>query len=82
MTLNDIPSDIQSVYVDVGLSYDAPNSNKWLKEDPRSFVFGFEPVPENCDSVMSIINKGGFSKRFQLFQNAVDNQESSRIFNS
>ena len=81
MTINDIPSDIQNIYVDVGLSYDAPNSNKWLKEDPNSFVFGFEPVPENCDSVISIINKGGFSKKFRLFQNAVDDQEGSRVFN-
>jgi hypothetical protein len=40
------PNNISCVKIDVGLSYNAPQSQVWLEHDPNLFVFGFEPNPE------------------------------------
>ena len=44
-----IPENIQSIKIDIGLSYTAPNSALWIKRKPRTFVFGFEPNHEAVD---------------------------------
>lgn len=46
-----IPSSIKRVKIDVGLSYNAPQSQVWLQQEKDLFVFGFEPNP---DSVLSL----------------------------
>lgn len=50
-----IPPSCSHVKLDIGLSYNAPQSQSWLsREDAGLMVFGFEPNPE---SIMCITNK-------------------------
>lgn len=50
-----IPESCSHVKLDIGLSYNAPQSQSWLsREDAGLMVFGFEPNPT---SIASIINK-------------------------
>lgn len=53
-----IPNYIKHIKLDIGLSYNAPQSQLWLSEEKDLLVFGFEP---NFDSVKSIIS--GAKKR-------------------
>lgn len=43
-----LPDWVKRVKIDVGLSYSASNSIRWIREDPNLIVFGFEPIPESC----------------------------------
>jgi hypothetical protein len=52
--LKDIPSNITHIKIDIGLSYNAPQSNNWLSNEQNLLVFGFEPNP---DSVQTILQK-------------------------
>jgi len=50
-----IPDSCSHVKLDIGLSYNAPQSQSWLsREDAGLMVFGFEPNPA---SIACIINK-------------------------
>jgi len=49
-----IPPEITNIKIDIGLSYNAPQSNKWLLNNPNTYVIGIEPNPDN---VLTIINK-------------------------
>jgi hypothetical protein len=42
-----IPESCERVKIDVGLSASANQSEVWLSEDLKLFVFGFEPVSHN-----------------------------------
>ena len=46
-----LPNNLNKVKIDVGLSFNAPNSYRWLKENPNLIVIGFEPNEENSQSV-------------------------------
>jgi FkbM family methyltransferase len=46
-----IPETVNRVKLDIGLSYNAPHSQIWLKKERDSYVFGFEPVPENIERI-------------------------------
>jgi FkbM family methyltransferase len=46
--------NFDNVKLDIGLSYSAPHSQLWLKNDEKTLVFGFEPNPDN---VKCILNK-------------------------
>ena len=48
-----IPPNCSHVKIDVGLSYTAPISNKWLVKEPDVFVLGFEPNPFCCQMISS-----------------------------
>ena len=48
----DIPS-IKKIKIDIGLSYNAPQSKIWLDKEPDLMVIGFEPNPENISSIES-----------------------------
>ena len=48
-----IPLMCKHVKIDVGLSYTAPISNKWLIKEPDVFVLGFEPNPHCCDMILT-----------------------------
>ena len=50
----EIPAECENLFIDVGLSIDAPHSALWLLKDPKAFVIGIEPSPEN----LSILKKG------------------------
>lgn len=41
-----IPAHLKSLKIDIGLSYSAPNSALWLKEQDDTMIFGFEPNPQ------------------------------------
>jgi FkbM family methyltransferase len=75
----EIPSEIDMVFIDVGLSYSCPTTIEALSLFPNSFVFGFEPVKENCDRVLDKIKMLGFEKRFRLFHCAVDDVQGEVI---
>ena len=50
--LRNIPLNIVNIKLDVGLSYSAPQSNDWLSNEPKLFVFGFEPNPESVQNIL------------------------------
>jgi len=52
-----IPSTIKHIKFDVGLSYGAPQSQRWLSTEPDLLVFGFEPNPESIECIVSPNNK-------------------------
>jgi len=54
-----IKENITNVKLDIGLAYNAPQSQNWLKNEPNLLVIGFEPNPEFFQSTLSneIINK-------------------------
>lgn len=82
LKLIDIPDYISRIKIDVGLSYNAPVSQKLLEHDKDVFVFGFEPNPEsvkcihekNCDfgSPIRLDKKYIEEKRIQILQFALD----------
>lgn len=47
-----IAENIKRVKIDIGLSYNAPQSQVWLKKEKDLLVFGFEPYPENIKSII------------------------------
>ena len=52
-----IPAKCSHVKLDIGLSYNAPSSQRWLSsEDDTLMVFGFEPNPESISRIMSKTN--------------------------
>jgi FkbM family methyltransferase len=52
-----IPSNIKHIKFDIGLSYSAPISQTWLKNEEDLLVFGFEPNPRSIQSILSTNNK-------------------------
>lgn len=86
-----IPDHITNVKIDIGLSFHAPCSNKWLITEPNTIVFGFEPNPENCNAILTQnygdtwIPNGYLEKRFldenrfYLFQYAVSNPNCEEL---
>ena len=77
LELPTIPENIKRLGIDIGLSYDAPNSQRWLSEYDDMFVIGFEPVPANCESVLNSFQ----SDRFHLYPYAVSDKNEKRKFN-
>lgn len=77
LKLPDIPENIKRLGIDIGLSYDAPNSQSWLSQYDDMFVIGFEPVPANCESVLNSFQ----SDRFHLYPYAVSDKNEKRKFN-
>lgn len=75
----EIPNFIDEIYIDIGLAADAPNTISWLSQSPNSFVFGFEPVEENCNRVIEKLKNLGLDNRFKLFRCAVDNVDENTI---
>jgi FkbM family methyltransferase len=44
-----LPNWVQRIKIDVGLAFNAPNSEIWLRDTNDLLVFGFEPVLENFE---------------------------------
>jgi len=57
-----IPDNCTHVKLDIGLSYNAPQSQSWLSNEPNLMVFGFEPNPESVKCVQD----GNIKKRHHL----------------
>ena len=56
-----IPEKCTHVKLDIGLSYNAPQSSIWLQKEPELMVFGFEPNPDSVEC----IKEGNIQKRAQ-----------------
>ena len=54
-----LPHNVSRVKIDIGLSYNVPQSEVWLNHDSDVFVFGFEPNPESVE----IIQRGSIVPR-------------------
>ena len=53
-----IPNSCTHVKLDIGLSYNAPQSQSWLShEDPGLMVIGFEPNPESIACITNRNNR-------------------------
>lgn len=48
-----IPDHIKHIKLDIGLSYSAPMSQYWLTHENDLIVFGFEPNPDNVNSIIN-----------------------------
>lgn len=57
--LNSISANVTHVKLDIGLSYNAPQSQVWLEKEGNLLVFGFEPNPESVET----ISAGNIKKR-------------------
>lgn len=76
-----MPPEITRVKIDVGLSWDAGQTTRWLADDPNLAVIGVEPIPSNLDSVREIVGKStGFSSRLFLLPVALADQPGVREF--
>jgi FkbM family methyltransferase len=52
-----IPDWVKHIKLDIGLSYNAPQSQVWLSKESDLMVFGFEPFEESYKSILSPDNK-------------------------
>lgn len=50
----DLPKWVRRVKFDVGLAFNAPNSEIWLRESDDLLVFGFEPILENFKALSQV----------------------------
>lgn len=73
--LKPIPQNIKRIKIDVGLSYNAPQSQVWLEHNHDLFVFGFEPNEENIASLMS----GNVQKRHPSHGTPISPQNMERF---
>jgi FkbM family methyltransferase len=82
-----IPTNITHVKIDIGLSYNAPNSRHWVNYLENRFVFGFEPNKESIKSTLTGNYNGmtfwtdlRIGKQFELIPCAIDMEESKMMF--
>jgi hypothetical protein len=52
-----IPDHFSNIKLDVGVAFNAPNSEIWLSELPGRIVFGFEPNPESAHELLTGENR-------------------------
>lgn len=71
-----IPDSIKRIKLDVGLSYGAPQSEKWLSHDDDLFVIGFEPNTENINEIMS---DGDIQKRHPAHGDGLTREHKKRF---
>ena len=61
-----IPNHIDKIWIDVGTSFNSPNSIQFLNRNKNGFVIGFEPDPNNYITQYAIHN---FKKNLWLLNN-------------
>ena len=78
--LIDLPEWCKRIKIDCGLSYNAPQTAKWLEDDKDLIVFGFEPVKSNIQilkedsrekTLISYVHKSDIRKRFFIIEAAL-----------
>lgn len=82
-----IPSWVKRVKLDIGLSDGAPQSAKWLEQEPDDLlIFGFEPNHHNIQSIRSrdsdwsvSIHPKHIGKRFYLIECALSDVKEPQI---
>lgn len=86
-----LPSETKHIKLDIGLSYNAPHSQKWLSEEKDLIVFGFEPNPDSITSIKNgaikrniahgdPLNKEYVGKSFFLVPCALSDAEGMFLF--
>lgn len=70
-----IPEHIRRIKIDVGLSYNAPQSQVWLDHDNDLYVYGFEPNPESIES----IKYGNITKRADFHGQPLSSENFKRF---
>lgn len=70
-----IPSHINKLKFDIGLSYNAPVSRKMLEQDANLFIYGVEPNIESINSVNEYVSEYLNSNRMCILPFALDNVE-------
>jgi FkbM family methyltransferase len=66
-----IPSCVNKIKIDVGLSYGAPQSQKWFEHDKEAlYVFGFEPNTE-C---LQILHAGNIQNKHHSHGKSIENK--------
>ena len=86
-----LPSETKHIKLDIGLSYNAPHSQKWLSEEKDLIVFGFEPNPDSITSIKNgaikrniahgdPLNKEHVGKSFFLVPCALSDTEGMFLF--
>lgn len=63
------PAEKFDLFIDVGLSHNAPTSVEVLTHNPKSFVIGIEPNPNSCERVKAL----ELGERFHLIEAGVAN---------
>jgi FkbM family methyltransferase len=71
-----IPQDITHVKIDVGLSYNANQSQDWLSNEKNLFVFGFEPNPQSVENILN----GNIKKRDPSHGQSISNEYINKTF--
>lgn len=66
----DIPDNCTHVKLDIGLSFNAPQSQAWLSKETNLMVFGFEPNPELTKPLQQKFTN---TRQFQLIPVALSN---------
>lgn len=66
-----------NLFVDVGLSHNAPHSRKVLTTNPQAFVIGVEPNPNSCNSVRGL----NLGSRFHLIEAGASDKQQTLTFN-
>lgn len=75
-----IPNNFSKLRIDIGLSYNAPMSNNWLKNNSNLIVFGFEPCINSCKSVSEKYLHDKINKNFFLIPIALGNKNEIKNF--
>lgn len=69
-----LPEGYNKIKIDIGLSYNAPNSSVWLERESDVVVFGFEPHPDTPKYL-----KGELQPPYQ-FANSLDKRHINDRF--
>jgi len=62
---------------DIGLSFNMPNSSKWLRDDSNTYVIGIEPHPNNFKSCCSYVETNNAGDRCYLIEAAISDVDKS-----
>jgi|15BtaG_2_1085339.scaffolds.fasta_scaffold00682_2 FkbM family methyltransferase len=77
LTVIKFPKEDFDLFLDVGLSWNAPTSVEMLNANPNIFVIGVEPNPRSCSNVRSL----NLGDRFHLIESGASDVEEQRDFN-
>lgn len=76
------PASVTRVKIDVGLSHDAPQSFRWLQDDPSVGIVGIEPLSHNVSEVRRLLKAINVDKsigeRFMVLPIALGDEMGTR----
>jgi len=71
------PEEEFDLFIDVGLSHNAPHTRETLSINPKAFVIGIEPNPESCQSIRRL----NLGDRFHLIEGGASDILETIILN-